>query len=263
MTIDEKKIKKLEDLFKLINADYVSHSDLKIILDELSKRFKALIKDVEKDGNKVSPAITFRLSSIDKKITQCLDNISNVNNNLDQKFSEEIQQIKEDIDNIELMPGVKGEDAEFTEEIKKEIVSKVLISLKDKLTPELESQIKKIVDEALKNRPNMTIINNDGGIAAPFELPIKAGTNINVSKDASGAYVITNTGGSGGGLTKETPVGTIDDSNLIFTVSNEPFFINVNGAIYNVGDGAYASYLAGTITLNYPVGTGGFIKSYY
>lgn len=67
----------------------------------------------------------------------------------------------------------------------------------------------------------------------------------------------------GSGLTKETPTGTINDANLTFTVAHEPFFINVNGLIYQVGDGLYASYAGGTITLNSPVGTGGFIKSYY
>ncbi len=67
----------------------------------------------------------------------------------------------------------------------------------------------------------------------------------------------------GSSLSKETPTGVINDVNVTFTVSNEPFFINVNGAIYNVGDGAYATYSGGTITLAYPVGTGGFIRSYY
>lgn len=72
-----------------------------------------------------------------------------------------------------------------------------------------------------------------------------------------------NNSGGGGGLTLEEPVGDIDDSNVTFTVSNEPDHIIVNGGKYRVGQGIYASYAGGTITLAAPVGTGGFIDSYY
>jgi hypothetical protein len=76
-------------------------------------------------------------------------------------------------------------------------------------------------------------------------------------------WIVFAIAGPSGGLQKETPSGTINDSNVTFTVANEPFFINVNGGIYEVGDGIYLSYSSGTITLAAPVGTGGFIKSYY
>lgn len=72
-------------------------------------------------------------------------------------------------------------------------------------------------------------------------------------------------GSSSGGSTlhTETPTGTVDDSNVTFTVAHEPFYISVNGAIYSVGTGLYSTYVAGTITLTSAVGTGGFITSYY
>lgn len=65
----------------------------------------------------------------------------------------------------------------------------------------------------------------------------------------------------GTGISIETPTGTVDDSNVDFTVTNEPKYIVVNGAQYFSGAGY--TYLAGTITLNNPVGTGGFIRSVY
>lgn len=71
------------------------------------------------------------------------------------------------------------------------------------------------------------------------------------------------TGGSGSTLTPETPSGAVDDSNVTFTVTNEPLYIVVNGGQYTVGTGIYQSYVAGTITLTAPVGDGGFITSYY
>lgn len=69
--------------------------------------------------------------------------------------------------------------------------------------------------------------------------------------------------GSAAVLTFEQPAGVIDDSNVTFTVANEPLFIVVNGAQYKVGNGKYASYAGGTITLTAGVGDGGFIESYY
>ncbi len=62
-------------------------------------------------------------------------------------------------------------------------------------------------------------------------------------------------------LAGETPVGAVDDSNTIFTVSNTPLFIVVNGAVYISGTGIFTSYVNGTITLSTPVGVGGFITS--
>lgn len=70
-------------------------------------------------------------------------------------------------------------------------------------------------------------------------------------------------GQAGKTLTKEVPVGTINDSNTTFTVMNTPLFIDVNGAIYAEGTGIYTSYIAGVITLSSAVGVGGFILSYY
>lgn len=65
----------------------------------------------------------------------------------------------------------------------------------------------------------------------------------------------------GTGVTVENPTGTIDDSNVTFTVSNTPKYVVVNGAQYF--DGAGYSYTGGTITLDNAVGTGGFIRSVY
>ncbi len=65
----------------------------------------------------------------------------------------------------------------------------------------------------------------------------------------------------GSGITIETPTGTVDDSNTTFTVTSEPKYVVINGAQYFAGAGY--TYLAGTITLDNPVGTGGFIRSVY
>lgn len=90
------------------------------------------------------------------------------------------------------------------------------------------------------------------------------GNNITISKIGDGGIRVDATGGgSGPGISFETPDGIVDDSNVTFTVENEPSYIVVNGAQYFLGTGAYAGYSAGVITLAYPVGSGGFIRSAY
>lgn len=78
---------------------------------------------------------------------------------------------------------------------------------------------------------------------------------------------ITQPGGGGGGsgttLHTEIPTGTIDDTNVSFTVLHIPLYIVVNGAAYLVGQGMYSSFGGGIITLTAPVGVGGFITSFY
>ena len=90
---------------------------------------------------------------------------------------------------------------------------------------------------------------------------VVAGANVTITRTAGGKRSIAAT--AGGGVSWEIPVGTVDDSNTTFTVANEPAFILVNGGIYRVGNGIYASYAGGTITLASPIGTGGFIVSAY
>lgn len=88
---------------------------------------------------------------------------------------------------------------------------------------------------------------------------VVAGTGISIVNTVNGNKQIIATGG--GGISFETPAGNVDNSNTVFTVANTPLYIIVNGAQYRVGNGIFTSFMAGTITLSVPVGTGGFIES--
>lgn len=87
------------------------------------------------------------------------------------------------------------------------------------------------------------------------------GANLNVTKKPNGVVVTATGGGGGGSINVETPTGTVDDSNVNFTVLNDPLYIVVNGAQYF--ESAGYSYSGGAITLSNPVGTGGFIRSIF
>lgn len=88
---------------------------------------------------------------------------------------------------------------------------------------------------------------------------VAAGTNVTITTNSSGQKVISASGG-GGGLTEIVVSGIRDDSNVTFTALSEPSYLVINGAWYKPTGGAITwSYLAGTITLSSPVGTGGAI----
>lgn len=87
---------------------------------------------------------------------------------------------------------------------------------------------------------------------------VVAGPGIAVTETADGTKKITNTGASGFNIIAVS--GTINDTNVTFTAASQPKLLNINGAFYQQTGGAYTwTYLAGTITLNAAVGTGGSI----
>lgn len=84
---------------------------------------------------------------------------------------------------------------------------------------------------------------------------VAAGSGVTIT-NTNGTKVISSTGGAA--LSIIAVAGTIDDSNVSFTAASEPTLLNVNGAFYQKTGGSYTwTYVAGTITLNNPVGTGG------
>ncbi len=67
-------------------------------------------------------------------------------------------------------------------------------------------------------------------------------------------------GGGGSGVEIITISGTIDDSNVNFTASEQPVLLVINGGTYEQSGGSITwSYSLGTITLSSPVGVGGSI----
>lgn len=103
----------------------------------------------------------------------------------------------------------------------------------------------------------------NGGIAIGEAGSIDfTGTGVNVS--AIGSLITVNIpGGSSGSYTILSATGTIDDSNTSFTFADTPTVIVINGASYNAGaqvGGVAAWTIVGlTVTLAFPVGTGGSI----
>lgn len=149
----------------------------------------------------------------------------------------------------------------------------------DKSNSEKYKKIQEQVTEAINsiNRLRNVVASQGGGsmnrqikiggvdyLTRYTDINLIAGANVSIAvanSDTNKRVNVTISASGGAGVTFETPVGTVNDTNTIFTVSNTPSYINVNGLIYTEGNGIYVSYVAGTITLNTPVGTGGFIIS--
>lgn len=74
----------------------------------------------------------------------------------------------------------------------------------------------------------------------------------------TGRLLVDNAGS--GGFTIVAVTGTVDDSNVTFTAATEPTALVINGGIYQKTGGSITwTYVGTTITLSFPVGTGGSI----
>lgn len=91
-------------------------------------------------------------------------------------------------------------------------------------------------------------------------------TGAGITATGVGADITVDVPGAGAGLQKETPVGVIDGSNKVFTVSNTPKFIQLNGAVQEDGGEDY-TLVALTITFVNPPpvidGVPSILRSYY
>lgn len=261
--MDEQKLEKLKRLLEVADTDFVSSQDFVNIIEIIIDGLSAFREDIQKKQETADSDLT---TKIDNFIELCNRNLKEVTSTANSKvadFNKELnttlltfkKDFQQQIDDIELTPGEDGEDAEITEEIKDEIVLRVMGSLKDKWTPELARQVKEAVAEAVKDiKPQTTFINQgDSGFGAPFEIPIKAGLNVTVTKDASGAYVISSTGSGGGnvdsvngqtGVVVLTTANIADSTNARYVTDAELTVIQNTSGV-NTGDNATNTQYSG------------------
>lgn len=125
----------------------------------------------------------------------------------------------------------------------------ILKTIKPVDTTELKAEIDSLRGE-VRNLPRL--YQRAQGPSGPhfIETPIKAGSNVTVTKDASGAWVITSTGG-GGGSGYQSATGSVNGSNKSFTFGTAPSAISVDGVTLqkNASDGTANWTGTTTITL--------------
>lgn len=100
------------------------------------------------------------------------------------------------------------------------------------------------------------------------DYPVMGGTSsvdndtvINSAFDPSTRRLLVDASGGAGGVTVETPVGAINGSNTVYTVSHAPAFVVVDSSSYF--ETLHYTYAAGTITMNALLAPTQFIRSIY
>jgi hypothetical protein len=189
--------------------------------------------------------------------------ISSLISSLERRVNEALAQVQDGID------GKDADEERIVETVLARIPKPEPIVIPEIDLTEINERIAK-VEEGVKRaatRPSgwgahPLVIQDEGTAVDKIARVINfKGAGVTATRTATGVVNVTIAGG--GGASFETPTGTVNDTNLTFTVANTPLYIIVNGIIYFSGTGVFVSYAGGTITLNTPVGTGGFIRSAY
>lgn len=106
-------------------------------------------------------------------------------------------------------------------------------------------------------------VNGSDPLTRYTDVNLIAGSGVTLSStnnDTNKNVEITITGTGSGGLTEIVVSGTRNDVNLIFTSVTQPSYLVINGGWYKPTGGSTTwTWVAGTITLSTPVGTGGTI----
>lgn len=135
-----------------------------------------------------------------------------------------------------------------------ELDPEVLMGHLEKLSPKLKDKLGINEIDKLTKILDRRYIHGGGDT-------VTAGTNVTITRNANGDKVINATGGASIAVLDAT--GTIDDSNTIFTFTSVPTLVVINGASYastsTVGGILAWTNVGTTVTLAFPVGTGGSI----
>ena len=272
--------KKLEETVNIATID-----DVKSELNKFKKKIdlSPLITEIDRIEelfNQKFKEIQKEIEEKDKEIEKNLDNddeIEKLNNEIALLKNQQQNLVeKKDLTIFSKSDEIRGVEFRIDNTIKSVSDSLKNLSNKDEVK-KVVKEIEEKIDDLRRNV--LTRLSSIGGgsmnrqiriggidyLTRYTDINLKAGSNMSITvanDDVKKSVDITFTA-SGGGVNIETPTGDIDDSNLTFTVVNEPKLLNINGAVYSVGIGLYSSYLTGTITLSSPVGVGGFIINIY
>lgn len=263
---------KFDKLYNKVESTFVDRDE------EYGEAFELLIKETDK---KVKSYLTSLEKETDKKVDILQDTILM----LEGRLSDSESGLK-DVIKVQIKEA-KQEIKELTDEStvkQKGVMRDILDTISDSVKSGKKSdsrfkEISKAMDD-YRLEFNQRLAQNRGGsmnrqmlvggvdpLTRYTDLNFIAGTNVTITtanddvKRRVNLTIIASGGGAGTNF--ETPIGTVDDSNLTFTVSNTPKYIIINGAQYLVGTGLFASYSVPTITLTSAVGSGGFIRSAY
>lgn len=271
----ENKLDKLKKILEVSSRDTISAKEVEkflVLVLTTIKKERELFNDVsDKQKEKIEKSIE-HIKEVKNELSKVIDNSLE---DTKLSFSKELQAVKDLIKNIELTPGKKGDKGDSIKgddgytpikgvdyndgspDTGEQIVEKI----NDLPTDDDDL---KIDASHIKNLPqNKTYHGGSSGIKE-----IIAGSNITVDNTNIGYPVVSATGGGGSSVTyfAETPSGTINSSNVTFTLDNIPtsnacVVVILNGLTqYN---GIDYTVSGSTITFVSAPATGSSIFAYY
>lgn len=219
--MDKFDLKTFKELAKIANRKFVTPADLQGMFVILIAGVQALKKDTDGDISKNDKAINEKLDAyitlIEKQFQQ-INKAAESNVSATQKaLKKVVEDLTAKIEEIELIPGDDGNDAELTDDDKEEMKEAVIAYIEKTYSPKFAKSIEDAIGEAVKNiKPNTVVIQDSG---APFEIPLKSGVGINVKKNAAGEYVISYTGSA---TTTQVDNEIVAGSNTSFSLAHTP-----------------------------------------
>jgi len=100
---------------------------------------------------------------------------------------------------------------------------------------------------------------SSGNLISAYVTEINFSTGITPVYSGNGRVTVTASGGGGGGFSIETPTGSVNGSNVTFTVTQTPVYIVSDGATYFDG----AGYTVAGLTVTMTVAPTSFIRNFY
>lgn len=219
--------------------------------NNLSQLINSIKDEVKKEQTILQNRVDSFLNEKNKSINNAIKNIKNGEDGI--VTDEEIQRASEIA--LEIL---KQELPNFDEEILKAITNNGE-GVRDSL--ELLQGDERLEQSAIKNlQEDLLQLQEQIARLGMSIRGVGGGTSKNVINNVINERIADGTISSSG-INTETPSGTINGSNTVFTVSNEPKYVVVNALTYF--DGGGYTYSGGTITFDIPPASGSFIKSIY
>lgn len=238
----------LTDLDKKAIANVV----YSIVQDRLDEDTDEVVSDAlivieKKLPEKIKLAIQDQKPMIVEIVSTYFENLKKNNTEYEKKLEKKVESASN-----ALKQNIEKSLNNFWESKKKEISKQYKPETAEKIIERIRG---KMSWHDLTERPNII-----SGLAHLVDVSIETEpSNNQVLKWDSTLKIWTPGTVSGGGGTEEIPVGSVDGSNNVFTVENEPKWIVVDSNTYF--EGAGYTYSAGTLTLDTsPVS---FIRSIY
>jgi hypothetical protein len=257
---------KLAKILQHADEDFIQKSDFKQVFDMITSMMKELRIHLEgqmsKGDDKACQTMMSDMSAMESKMTKMMSSKITMSD-MKEALKGVMATINEIKQTMPTMPDLNVLDGKLSE-LEASIPSKTISP--DELKRELDDlyeELKKYIDSRPKTETSSRPIFGARTGIQVYGGTSKIGTRVSDIVFGNGLSVYKGVDGrinviSLASTSVLTATGTIDDSNMTFTVVSEPSVAIINGAAYLPTGGAITwSYSSGTITLSSPVGVGG------